>query len=204
VRLLEKLDEPYRTMVSISAATTGLRVGELLALRWRAVCFDHGTLAVRESVYEGRFRPPRTQRARRTIPIGPNGLAALSAHRERAFRRNADDLVFGNRNGDPFTGVEVAAKCVATGGRSCGSWTRAVASVPPHPLVAAQRSEGAREDRPGATRTCECDDDAEHLYALVDASHRRAIEAVEQALFENGPKSAAELDRVKPVSDSVN
>ncbi len=173
-------------MVSIIAATTGLRVGELLALRWRAVCFDHGTLAVRESVYEGRFRPPKTQRAR-TIPIGPNALAALSAHRERAFRRNAGRPRVRQSQWRSVYGSRSCCECVATGGGSRGSWTRAVASVPPHALVAAQRSEGAREDRPGATRTCECDDDAEHLYALVDASHRRAIEALEQALFPNGP-----------------
>jgi hypothetical protein len=39
---------------------------------------------------------------------------------------------------------------------------------------------------------------------VVDASHRRAIEAVERALVQNGPKSAAELTNVEPVSDSVN
>ena len=33
-KLLEQLGEPYRTMVSLIAAT-GLRIGELLALRWR-------------------------------------------------------------------------------------------------------------------------------------------------------------------------
>ena len=35
-RLLEQLREPYRTMVSLIAAT-GLRIGELLALRWSSL-----------------------------------------------------------------------------------------------------------------------------------------------------------------------
>ncbi len=35
-KLLKHLDEPYRTMVSLIAAT-GLRIGELLALRWSAL-----------------------------------------------------------------------------------------------------------------------------------------------------------------------
>jgi integrase len=36
VKLLAQVDEPYRTMVGLIAAT-GLRIGELLALRWRAL-----------------------------------------------------------------------------------------------------------------------------------------------------------------------
>jgi integrase len=57
-------------MVSLIAAT-GLRVGELLALRWSALDLVGGTLSVRESVFEGTFQSPKTQRARRTIPLGP-------------------------------------------------------------------------------------------------------------------------------------
>jgi integrase len=42
---------------------------------------------------------------------------------------------------------------------------------------------------------------------VVDASHRKAIEAVERelvALVPNGPKSPDRLAAAKPVSDSVN
>ena len=78
-KLLEQVDEPYRTMVSLIAAT-GLRIGELLALRWSALDLEGGTLAVRESVFEGKFQRPKTQRAVRTIPLGPSrGEGALRA-----------------------------------------------------------------------------------------------------------------------------
>jgi integrase len=66
-RLLKHLEEPYRTMVSLIAAT-GLRIGELLALRWSALDLEGGALAVRESVFEGKFQPPKTVKAVRTIP----------------------------------------------------------------------------------------------------------------------------------------
>ena len=36
MKLLNEVDEPYRTMVELIAAT-GLRIGELLAVRWRAL-----------------------------------------------------------------------------------------------------------------------------------------------------------------------
>ena len=35
-KLLNEVDEPYRTMVELIAAT-GLRIGELLVVRWRAI-----------------------------------------------------------------------------------------------------------------------------------------------------------------------
>ena len=69
-------------MVSLIAAT-GLRIGELLGLRWRALDLDIGTLAVRESVFEGHVQAPTTQKAVRTIPLGPHAIAALTAHRAR-------------------------------------------------------------------------------------------------------------------------
>jgi integrase len=56
-KLISQLNEPHRTMVGLIAAT-GLRVGELLALRWRALDLSSGTLAVRESVFEGTFQRP--------------------------------------------------------------------------------------------------------------------------------------------------
>ena len=38
-RLLDELPEPYRTMVWL-VCISGVRIGELLALRWRAVDWD--------------------------------------------------------------------------------------------------------------------------------------------------------------------
>ena len=79
-KLLKHLNEPHSTMVTLIAAT-GLRIGELLALRWRSLDLDRGTLSVLESVFEGRFQLPKTQRSRRTIPLGLHAIACLQAHR---------------------------------------------------------------------------------------------------------------------------
>src|SRR5438034_1152554 len=45
-KLSNEVDEPYKTMVELIAAA-GLRIGELLAVRWRALDLEVGTLAVR-------------------------------------------------------------------------------------------------------------------------------------------------------------
>lgn len=99
-RLLGELDEPYRTMVGRIAAS-GLRVGELLALRWRALDLESGTLRVEASVFEGAVQTPKTTQARRTIPLGPHIVSQLRDHRERFGRRADGELVFPNRMGDP-------------------------------------------------------------------------------------------------------
>jgi len=40
-KLLKEVDEPYRMMIGL-IATTGLRIGELLGLRWRALIWKSG------------------------------------------------------------------------------------------------------------------------------------------------------------------
>jgi integrase len=37
-----------------------MRIGELLALRWRVVDFEAGTLHIRESVFKDQFQTPKT------------------------------------------------------------------------------------------------------------------------------------------------
>jgi len=71
-------------------------------VRWRALDLEIGTLVVRESVYEGKVQRPKTQKSKRTIPLGPHAIASLKAHRDRSTRKSADDLVFPNKSGEPL------------------------------------------------------------------------------------------------------
>jgi integrase len=75
--LIVALPEPAKS-VAMLLALTGLRIGELLALRWKNVDLDARLLRVMETVYEGRFGTPKTRRSVRTIPIGPKVLSIFS------------------------------------------------------------------------------------------------------------------------------
>src|SRR5713101_6817097 len=68
-KLTADLEEPYKSMVLI-AVLTGLRRGELFALRWGVVDFERKLISVRESVYEGHFNTPKTRSSVRKIPMG--------------------------------------------------------------------------------------------------------------------------------------
>jgi integrase len=98
--LLEALPEPSRSLAWL-LTFTGLRIGELLALRWRDVDLDAGFIRVRQSVYEGHFDDPKTKRSRRTVPLGTQGAQILTA-RKPVAACDPDGLVFAARNGSPL------------------------------------------------------------------------------------------------------
>ena len=65
---------------------TGLRRGELLALRWSDVDLDVGTLSVARTVeevrkQEVRFKVPKTAKSRRRIDLPALAVAALKRHK---------------------------------------------------------------------------------------------------------------------------
>jgi integrase len=206
-RLLRLLEEPHRAMVSLIAAT-GLRIGELLALRWSALDLGIGTLAVRESVFEGRFQAPKTQRARRTIPLGPHAVTALTAHRARVARRGDDDLVFGNRNGGPLRESKLLTNVLQPAAREAGlgrvTWHqfRHIHSSLLNDLKVPVKIAQEQLGHASIATTL-------NIYThVVDASHRKAIEAVERELFvvvdHSGPQTAAALESATPVTARVN
>jgi integrase len=94
-----KLSEPGRSLVLL-LVTTGLRIGELLALRWRNVDLEARVLHVRETVYEGHFDTPKTQRSIRSVPLGNAALTVLRARLPK--EANPDPLVFATRGGNPL------------------------------------------------------------------------------------------------------
>ncbi len=68
--LISALDNPYRTM-AIDAMCTGLRVSEVLALRWEHINFDAGVLLVQQGVVNGRIGRVKTEASRDEFPLDP-------------------------------------------------------------------------------------------------------------------------------------
>ena len=80
----------------------------------------NGTLRVLESVFEGQRQRPKTQRALRTIPLGPHAVQVLTDHRERSTRTAPDDLVFPNQKGDPLRESKLLTRVPPNGRDSDG------------------------------------------------------------------------------------
>lgn len=80
------------------AVTTGLRLGELLGLRWSDIDLDARTLVVRRALartHSGGYAlaEPKTARSRRTVVLG---AVALEALRRRRVQQAADRLAAGS------------------------------------------------------------------------------------------------------------
>jgi integrase len=87
----------------LTAAFTGLRMGELLALRWRDVDFERETIRVRASYYLGHLSTPKSGKVR-AVPLAPDVAAALARLGDRAHWVGEDDLVFAGETGGYLDG----------------------------------------------------------------------------------------------------
>jgi integrase len=94
-RLLKAAEGDRFEALYVIALTTGMRLGELLALKWADVDLKAGTLQVRRSVRRLPKRGfveerPKSETSRRGLTLPPAALVALERHRERqVFERKA-------------------------------------------------------------------------------------------------------------------
>ncbi len=78
-------DEAWGTLVWL-VMVTGIRRGELVALRWRDVHLDVGVLEIRRNYVDGIEKDPKTHQIRR-ISLGEDTCELLRAHHERYEER---------------------------------------------------------------------------------------------------------------------
>ena len=91
--LLEELEPREKTMVLL-AASTGLRRGELIALRWRDLDLDSGTAFITKSVFRNVEGDTKTRASRKPIPLPARVVEELKAWRESSMYKGDDDYLF--------------------------------------------------------------------------------------------------------------
>jgi integrase len=104
---------------AVVAVTTGIRRGELLALRWSDIDLKAGILTVRQSLerfkgkdgkYEFNFKSPKTKSSRRTITLPAVTIEALREHQvaqlegrlKLGLGRDPRGLIFARADGQPL------------------------------------------------------------------------------------------------------
>ena len=112
--LLQKLQGSRLHVPVFVAVTTGLRRGELLALRWADVDLESGSMTVHQSLEQTsdglRFKSPKTERGRRQGALPSFTMDVLRAHKvDQAKVRlklgpiyQDNDLVFPRDDGAPL------------------------------------------------------------------------------------------------------
>jgi integrase len=92
--LLSFIKEPFRTMV-LTAQCLGLRVSEVMALRWSDFCFDALTVRVQRGIVHGRVDDVKTEYSNDDLPLDPE-YAGLMLAWKQTCPATAEDWVFPN------------------------------------------------------------------------------------------------------------
>lgn len=85
---------PTDRALFLVAAMTGLRQGELLALRWRDVDWPARKIRVRQNFVRGHWGTPKSRRGSRSVPMADPVGTELELHFQRSAWQGDDDLVF--------------------------------------------------------------------------------------------------------------
>lgn len=118
------------------AARTGMRLGEVLGLKWGEFDREEGVLRVeRQWTRAGEYAEPKTAAARRRIALSDEVTKFLLAHRLRSRVSGDDDPIFASGSGRPLShrnvtrrGFEAAARAAGLDGVSFHALRHAAAS----------------------------------------------------------------------------
>jgi integrase len=82
-KLLNELAEPHKTMVLV-AGCLGLRISEILGLRWGDIDWGNLTVLVQRSVVHGKVYATKTEASLKPLPIDPELAEVLLLYRRQA------------------------------------------------------------------------------------------------------------------------
>jgi integrase len=97
----------------LMAAMTGMRQGELLALRWQDIDWPARRVRIRRSFVRGEFGTPKSKRSTRSVPLADRVAGELDRlHQETLYRRD-EELVFAHpHTGKPWRRAQERQVCV--------------------------------------------------------------------------------------------
>jgi len=93
VDILANLTGMHRVLVLADAAT-GLRISEILALRWSDIDVAHSCIRVTRAYVYGKFGPPKSRASKKPVPLHPLLAKSLAAWRKETPYPTIGDFVF--------------------------------------------------------------------------------------------------------------
>jgi integrase len=112
-RAVRAAEDRQDAAIYLTAALSGLRRGELLALRWEDVDFEQSSIRVFEGYSANRAGKPKSRKSR-TLPMVDKVADALSDLKERSGHTGKGDLVFVSREGTHVDGSALRRRYHAT------------------------------------------------------------------------------------------
>jgi integrase len=119
-QLFRLLREPFRTM-ALLGILTGLRVGEILGLRWMDVDLDGAQIQIRQRCYRGDFDSPKTRSSQRTLYLLKPCPEALRRLKAKCRVIESTTLVFQTCNGTPYNDTNILHRELKPAGQKIGA-----------------------------------------------------------------------------------
>lgn len=110
--LARAADSEQDAAIFLTAAFTGLRLGELLALHWRDIDFDGAVIRVRGTYSVGKLTTPKSGKIR-SVPLAPDVAETLARLSVREHFTGEDDVVFVSENGGYLDGSALRRRYTA-------------------------------------------------------------------------------------------
>ncbi|CCG02404.1 site-specific integrase [Blastococcus saxobsidens] len=122
--LVDAVEDRWRALILL-AAWTGLRIGELSALRREHLDLQTGTVSVTTAVVDlvgqGRlYGPPKSAAGRRSVAIPPHIIGDLERHLRMYAQAGAHGLVFVGPKGGPIRNNNFASRVWAPAAEAAG------------------------------------------------------------------------------------
>ena len=167
--LLNQLDHPYRCMVLL-AGCTGLRVSEVMGVRWGLIDFERLTMEVREGYARGRVTKLKSECSQDELPLDPD-VATILLEWKRLCPETQEDWVFPSpRTNKPYDSGSLRKKVLRAAAK------RAKIQVPVA-YTASQLPRLARRDWCAAR--CSTETHASRQYLNHDERLRRSLHGSE-------------------------
>jgi integrase len=120
--LLAELEEPVKTMVFLASAT-GLRVSELIGLKWSDIDFDKLEINLSRGIVDGVVGTMKTEASRKPIPLDSGLAEVLLDWRGRSEYRGHDDWLFASprmRGQKPYSPDTLLSKVIRPAAKRAG------------------------------------------------------------------------------------
>jgi len=113
--LLKELP-PIEALMVKTAASTSMRVSEVLGLKWDRVNLERGLVRVDRRLYRGDFDEPKTEGSKRIVPLG---MLCAEFRQLRPADAQDDDFVF-QRDGKPLDDRAILRNCIRPAAKRLG------------------------------------------------------------------------------------
>ena len=121
-RFLEFVEDDKLYPLWLVLATTGMRRGEALGLRWSDVDLARGEAAIRQTVvshdYVIALSEPKTARGRRVVALDNYTVEALRTYKEKGAPEQDDELVFCYGTGTPLNPIDISKRFITLSKRA--------------------------------------------------------------------------------------